>query len=197
MPRPVRWLCLLSAALCFFTGSLNAQVYKWEDKDGTIRYSSTPPKKGAKPAELPRIMRAEVKLTDKKLETCDKHGGVNCQAGADHDGSVVCYDGFTEATARFRFSCSAAKLEISEISGLRDSGGFTVFVRNAKSVAASQAAVTFKPEGGGEVKLLGPDEIEPFGVAEFIYEPAKGKQDSLALSKPSVANIAVACANCS
>jgi hypothetical protein len=173
-----------------------AQVYKSVDADGNVRYTSSPPQKGAKPADLPQIMRSEVKLATTPLKTCDQHGGVNCQAGADKDGSVICYDGFTEATARFRFTCSTAKLAISDVSELTDSGGFTVFIRNSKSVAASQASVIFKPKSGGEVKLKGPAEIEPFGVAEFTYEPPRGKEESLALGKPTLAELDILCANC-
>ncbi|MFM1847116.1 MAG: hypothetical protein RL417_590 [Pseudomonadota bacterium] len=198
--KPVRHLlaALTSFALVFCLGSIgNAQVYKTVDKDGNVQYSSTPPAKGAKPADLPKIMRAEVKLTEKRLETCDKHGGVNCQAGADADGSVICYDGFTEASTRFRFSCSTAKLEISDVSDLTKSGGFTVFVRNSKSVKAAEAALIFKPNGGQEIKLNGPTEVEPFGVAEFVYEPPKGKEESLALAKPTLAELDLMCANCS
>jgi len=190
-------LILVTALGVGLNAPASAQVYKTVDKDGNVHYSSKPPAKGAKPANLPEIMRAEVKLTEKKLETCDKHGGVNCQAGADKDGSVICYDGFAEATARFRFSCSAAKLEISDVSDLSPAGGFTVFVRNSKSVKAAEAALIYKPQGGKEVKLSGPSEIEPFGVAEFVYEPARGKEESLALAKPGLAELDVVCANCS
>jgi Domain of unknown function (DUF4124) len=188
----------VAAALLLATPpAAKCQVYKTVDKDGNVQYTSKPPKKGAKPAELPKIMRAEVRLTEKRLETCDKHGGVNCQAGADKDGSVICYDGFTEASARFRFTCSTAKLEISDVSEVTESGGFTVFVRNSKSVKASESALIYKPQGAPEVKLNGPTEVEPFGIAEFTYEPPKGKQESLALSKPGLAELDVVCANCS
>jgi len=187
----------LLCALVFLTPlSAIAQVYKSVAADGSVRYTSKPPQKGAKPADLPQIMRSEVKLSTTQLKTCDQHGGVNCQAGADKDGSVICYDGFTEATARFRFTCSTAKLEISDVSDLTNSGGFTVFVRNSKSVAASQASVIFKPKTGGEVKLQGPAEIEPFGVAEFTYEPPRGKEESLASAKPTLAELDLLCANC-
>lgn len=187
----------IALAFPFLPPAAESQVYKTIDDDGNVHYSSKPPTKGAKPAELPAIMRAEVRLTETRLQTCDKHGGVNCQAGADKDGSVICYDGFTEASARFRFTCSTAKLEISDVSELTKSGGFTVFVRNSKSVKAAESALIYKPQGASEIKLQGPTEVEPFGVAEFVYEPLKGKEESLALSKPSLAELNVVCANCS
>ncbi len=171
-------------------------MYKYQDADGVIHYSNKP-MKGGKPVQLPQIMKGEVKLTSQKLISCDKHGGINCQAGSDSDGSVICYDGFREASPRFRFSCNSAKLEISDVSDPREDGSFTVFVRNAKSVAASKTALRYKPEGGREVKLNGPSEIEPFGVAEFVYEPAVKAKEGEMLNKPTLAQLDVICANCS
>ena len=175
-----------------------AQVYKWEAPDGTIHYSTTPPRAGARPAQLPKIMRGEVKATGRKLISCEKHGGINCQAGPDSDGSVVCYDGFRDASPRFRFSCSTAKLEVSDISEVSEAGGFTVFVRNSKAVAATEAAVIFRPgEGKREEKLTGPREVEPYGVAEFTFTPRGPRSGLIQLSRPTLAQLDVVCANCS
>lgn len=168
-------------------------VYKWTDKEGKVHYTSTPPSKDAKPAQLPDIMRGEVKLVEQKLVTCDKHGGVNCQAGTDSDGSVICFDGFKGATARFRFTCNSPKLEIADISELGDNGAFTVFIRNAKSVEAQKPVVNVKPAEGKEVTLKGPETIPAFGVAEFQFVPITPDKK---LPKPTVADISVSCANC-
>lgn len=168
-------------------------VFKWQDDDGLVHYSTKPPHKGAEPVALPRITRGEVKLTTRKLISCKEHGEINCQAGPDSDGSVICYDGFRGASPLFRFSCTAPKLEISDISNLDDKGGFTVFVRNAKSVAASKPAVLFKPDSGQEVKLEGPENIDAFGVAEFIY---KAKTSGEMKDKPTLAQLNLTCANC-
>ncbi|MBX7143590.1 MAG: DUF4124 domain-containing protein [Oligoflexia bacterium] len=173
--------------------ALASPVYKWTDKEGKVHYTSTPPSKDAKPAQLPDITRGEVKLVEQKLVTCDKHGGVNCQAGSDSDGSVICFDGFKGATARYRFTCNSPKLEIADISELGDNGAFTVFIRNAKSVEAQKPVVNVKPPEGKEVSLKGPETIPAFGVAEFQYIPASPDKK---LPKPTVADVTVSCANC-
>ncbi len=168
-------------------------VYKWQDETGTVHYSSKPVNKNAKPAELPPITRGEVQLTKRKLISCGDHGGINCKAGADTDGSVICYDGFRNASPRYRFSCNSPKLEISEIGDIEADGSFRVMVRNAKSVVASSAAVLFKPDMGPEVKLVGPDEIEAFGIAEFRFNP---QDNDIPQTKVDLAQLDVKCANC-
>lgn len=167
-------------------------VYKWEDANGVVHYSSKSPSPDAKPAELPRIMRAEVKLTDMKIVSCSAHGGVNCQAGADADGSVICLDGFTGATQRYRFTCNAPKLSVTQITDLPE-GGYSIFVRNSKSVTANSIGLFVRDEAGKELKLRGPGEIEGFGTGEFLLE----KKDSEALkAKPSLDQVRLTCANC-
>ena len=168
-------------------------VYKWTDKEGHVHYTTAAPSKDARPAELPPIMRGEVKLADKKLVTCDKHGGVNCQAGPDSDGSVICFDSFKEASARYRFTCDAPKLEISDIGTPDTNGVFSVFVRNAKSVEAQKMSVKIKLPDGLIVKLAGPDSIAAFGSAEYQYTPAN--KDSVIL-KPKHEDLQLTCANC-
>ena len=170
-----------------------APIYKWKDADGTVHYASKPVNAKAQPADLPTIMRGEVKIPKQMLSSCDQHGGINCQAGADKDGSVICYDGFTNAAARYRFSCNSPKLEITEISDPDQEGSFKVYVRNSTSVAASSAAMFFKPLDGKEIKLEGPAEIEPFGLVEFMFRPS-GKP--LALAKVDIGNLNLTCANC-
>ncbi len=182
-----------SLILTLASAALAAPVYKVTDKDGNITYTSKAPSKGAKPAQLPEIMRGEVKLVDQKLVTCDKHGGVNCQAGPDHDGSVICLDGYKEASTRFRFSCNSPKLEITDISEPSSEGKFTVFVRNTKSVAAQKPIVLYKTRDGKEVKITGPETIDPFGVAEFQYSAGDGK---IIAARPTLADLNLACANC-
>ncbi|MDC0358119.1 DUF4124 domain-containing protein [Oligoflexia bacterium] len=191
--KPLLRICFLVACLAFVTATAQARpVYKWEDSEGTVHFSSKAPGPNAKPAELPEISRGEVKLTKRALVSCGSHGGINCQAGADQDGSVICYDGFKGASARYRFSCNSPKLEIAEISDTRE-GTFSVFVRNSKSVDASKPAVLFKLETGRRVKLSGPEEIEAFGLAEFKYE---SDGNNLLIGKVSLAQLDLTCANC-
>lgn len=173
--------------------AFGAPVYKVTEKDGSITYTSKAPSKDAKPAKLPEIMRGEVKLVEQKLLTCDKHGGVNCQAGPDSDGSVICLDGFKNAAARFRFTCNSPKLEITDISETSPQGGFTVFVRNSKSVAAQKPILLYTTRDGKEVKIAGPETIDPFGVAEFQFAPVEG---TAAAERPTIADLNLTCANC-
>ena len=184
----------IAALLLIGTASdLTAQVYKTQNKDGKIVYSSKAPAKGAKPAQLPNIMRGEVKIAASSLQSCDKHGGINCQNGADTDGSVICYDGFRGAAARFRFSCNAPKLEITGISDPDEAGAFTVFVRNSRSVKASGTTLSFKMPNGTVAKLSGPTQIDANGIAE--YRHGGGLPQKL-LIRPDVPDIAIGCANC-
>ena len=190
-----RKLILYTVLFSFFlwpAGTL-AEVYKWEDAQGKVHYTSKPPSPDAKPAKLPPITRGDVKLAPVKLVSCDQRGGVNCQLGPDVDGSVICYDGFREASARFRFTCSSPKLEVTDISELTPEGSFVVYVRNAKSVAAAKPIVTFTGSANKEIQLIGPQEIAPFGMGEFVFQPPLGAKLA---KKPSHEQLVVACANC-
>lgn len=180
------WLAYLPAASA-------DSIYKSTDKDGRVRYSTRAPSADAKPADLPEIMRGEVKLVDQKLVSCDKHGGVNCQAGADSDGSVICLDGFRESSARFRFTCSTPKLEVSDVSETDVDGGFTVFIRNSKSVDALSPMISVKTKDGAELRLKGPDKIAAFAVAEFQFKPESVEKQ---IPRPNFAEVMIACKNC-
>ena len=187
---------LLAAAFPFFliAGSLQASpVYKSEKTGGVPFYSSRPDSSDAKPAELPPIMRGEVKLVKGELVTCSNHGGINCQSGPDKDGSVICYYGFTGAAARYRFSCNSPRLEIAEVTDPDEKGSFIVSVRNTTSVAAAQPAVLYRPEIGPQVKLHGPDQIEAFGLGEFTFVPAGPEKP---FKKADLSVLDITCANC-
>jgi len=185
---------MLLAALLFFAATAQAApVYKWE-QNGQVHFSSKPPSVNAKPAELPEIMRGEVKLTKDNFTSCSSHGGINCQAGADSDGSVICYDGFKNATTRFKFSCNSPKLSIAEISERNANGGFTVTVRNTNSVKAEKPNVIYKiTDGAKPIKLDGPLEIDPFGLADYVYKPFANEGSQ---PKATLAQIDLACGNC-
>ena len=183
---------------CFLVQPVSAernsgQVYKWQDEHGAVHYSTKPTSGAAQRADLPPIMRGEMKLGQQKLVSCAEHGGINCQAGADTDGSVICYDGFTGATNRFRFSCASPKLSIADISDLRADGTFAVTIRNAKSVAAAKPRVMFVRADGTEVALKGPEQVEAFGVGEFSLDNKEAGELSV---KPNAGQLKVECANC-
>ena len=174
--------------------AIAAPVYKYTDKNGRTYYSSAPRSPEDKPAELPDITRGDfaAKVTPKG-ESCESHGGISCQAGPDKDGSVICADGFIGSPARFRFNCSAAKLEISDVSEVDTDGNAKVFLRNNSSVAASNVAVFRRQDGKDSVKIDGPKEIEPYGIAEFAATGVIPKPGSPPLS---AADFEVKCTNC-
>ncbi len=182
-----------SIFLLFISSAFAENIYKWVDSSGSVLYSSQKPSPDAKPANLPEITRGEFKSALKKGFTCEKHGGVDCQIGADKDGSVVCVDGFKDAAARFTFSCSSPKLIVSDISELGSNGEFKVFVRNSRSVLAKAPRVEFHLPEDKVIALKGPAEIEPYGMGEFLY-PAQ--PDVKLESKPKEVQFVVDCANC-
>lgn len=182
----------LTSAVC----TADEQVYTWVDESGVTHFSTKATNEKAQVAELPQIMRAEVKIDIPDIASCADHGGVDCQAGSDSDGSVICFDGFKGASARFRFHCSTPKLDISDISEVNEQGEFRVFVRNSKPVKAENPSMFFKMEDGIEAELKGPDSIEAFGIAEFLFEPA-GEMSGKLTKVPAEVDMRLTCANCS
>jgi hypothetical protein len=185
---------ILLGILSFHTAQAQADdVYRWVDKAGLVHYTSKPPTKDSKPADLPPLLREGARPVKIELASCDKHGGVNCQAGPDKDGSVICLDGFTEATARFRFTCNSPKLQVSEISELDKDGQFRVTVRNTKSVQADKPVVAFNLPSGEKVNLDGPSKIEPYGNGDFVFKP---KNKAVLASKAKPEQLVLSCFNC-
>lgn len=182
-----------STVFIFCGTSLADRVYRWEDDTGVVHYSNQQPAPHAKPHELPEIMRGEVKIAELAGFSCVDHGGINCQAGPDKDGSVICFDGFSEASTRFRFTCNSPKLEIAEVSEVAGDGKFTVFVRNANSVPANNVALTFTAENGEAVQLNGPAELDPFGAGEFTFKIDAGEN---APKQVTLAQLLISCSNC-
>lgn len=185
---------LLVSLLSVSATAVAEKIYKHVEPDGTVSFSSSPPAPGAKPADLPEINRGEMTIAGKPLETCARHGGINCQAGPDTDGSVLCFDGYEHASARFRFSCSSTQLEIAEIGDLSDEGIFSVMVRNSKSVAAEAPELYLRQQQGDEITLIGPAEIEAFGVGEFVLDI---KDAGRIEEKPRSQDFRLLCKNCS
>lgn len=173
--------------------SYAAPVYKSEDKDGRIVYSSKPPTKDAKPAQLPEIMRGDLLINKITRKTCTSRGGVNCEAGADSDGSVICFDGSNDSDERFSFTCTTPKLEITEITEITPEGRFSVFIRNNKGVKAKAPVVSYKLPNGSAVELRGPAEIAPFELGEFAVATP---DPTLADKQPTATQIEITCSNC-
>jgi len=168
-------------------------VFKWTDEKGVVHYGSKANNPNAKKADLPPINRADVKLTTKKLITCDNNAGIDCQAGADKDGSVICRDGFTGASPIYRFSCNSPKLKINSISDLDKQGLFDLVIRNTKGVSAENMTVFLKLPEGEEVELVGPKQIDGLSVGQYKLSAQYAKK---LLKKPTIANLRFDCKNC-
>jgi hypothetical protein len=182
-------LLFLSPPLLF----AKPQVYTWTDESGVVHFSSKPTNPEAKQAELPEINRGDVQIVKPKLISCTAHGGIDCQAGADEDGSVICHDGFRGASARYRFTCNSPKLQITGVTPVDELGNFIVTVRNLKSVRAISTALLYTPEPGTEVKLTGPNEVGPYEVVEYTFEP---KDADIPTGTVGLEELTVKCANC-
>ncbi|RME61673.1 MAG: DUF4124 domain-containing protein [Candidatus Dadabacteria bacterium] len=174
------------------------KIYKWTDKDGVVHYSSKKPKgvETAKPAKLPKITKADIKVPSVVSTSCKHHGGIDCEAGADKDGSVICRDGYRDSLARFQFMCSSPKLLLDNISKLDETGSFSVTVRNKRGVKAEGVNVYYVYKDG-KVLLKGPKEISSFGAAQFSFDPSSVENPHLNLKrKPSKGDIKITCLNC-
>jgi hypothetical protein len=194
--KTARFVFVLCLALAGNVPARADSVYQWTDPDGTVHFGSKPLTKDAKPAELPKITKEHFNPAKGKLVSCSAHGGIDCQAGPDVDGSVICRDGFKDASPRFTFSCSSPQLALSDVSPVRPEGTFSVFVRNGSSVEAKKPVVTVRsPDGQAKLVLPGPDHIDPYGMAEFAY--TEKRSEPLFKEKPSQGSISVSCANCS
>jgi len=168
-------------------------IYSWTDEKGVTHYSTSPTSEAAKPAELPNIMKADIPIPESTQASCDDHGGVDCSAGPDRDGSVICRDGFRGVRVPFRFTCNAARVQIADISEVDERGQFTVFLRNLESVEAQGLSVTFIPESGDRVSLEGPAKLEAYAMGEFLY---RGSDYIPILKQPEAAQMVVDCLNC-
>lgn len=182
-------VCALS--LLLFSSSLVAEdIYSWKSADGVVHYSSKP-QPGAKKANLPKITK-EVGTDQVALKSCDKHGGIDCSAGADGDGSVLCRDGFKDAAARFTFTCQSARLEFVEAAFDSKNGEHKVYIRNSKPVPAKRVAVIYQEKLFTPTKLSGPTEIAPYETGEFLLKNKVGMEFPV----PSAKSLVLACNNC-
>jgi hypothetical protein len=182
------------ASILLFSNTVIAdEIFKWVDEDGTTHYSSRNENQKARLAELPKLNRGDYKVGAVNGATCDKHGGINCQSGEDVDGSVICFDGFDGASARFKFHCSSPKLRISDISEPDTKGRVSVFIRNDRSVAARLPKVMYLAKDGAKIPLKGPTEVKEFQMAEFSFISGYIAQNRV---KPDISQFTVSCDNC-
>ena len=180
---------LFSLLLSFFSWPAFAQdIYKWIDSEGKVYFSNQPRSASDRPAKLPEIQREDIDRRIQKLEeetpkNCFSHGGVDCSAGADADGSVICLDGYREAVLPFRFSCLEAKLvfqeqtwgdelEEEEISVEKlQKNQLRVSFRNSSDVEAFDVQVRLFAGRRQLLALEGPQKVGPYGIAEYTSAP--------------------------
>lgn len=188
-------LLIIYKTICSFENTALADpIYQGQDSKGRTIYTSKPSTSGAAVADLPPIQhQAAGQQNVPALYTCQPHAGIDCKAGADQDGSVICRDAFRDAAARFQDHCSQARLEIGDITAKGSNGAFSVLIRNNSAVDAQDVTVSYRPKLGRRVDLNGPDVIEAFGAAEFEYTPAERLLYGV---KPIAAQLMLECLNC-
>lgn len=181
-------LSLIAIASLFTTEYVAAQeLFKWIDESGRVHFSTEAPHANAKPAELPDITKVKMDPPEILKENCDKHGGIDCDAGPDGDGSVICYDGYQNAAVRYRFTCLTARLSVTDVSFER--GLVNVFVRNEKPVKANRVKVRFYRDLESH-DLVGPEFIEAHGLGEFKLQLDDAQKP------PKKGEVSVDCRNC-
>lgn len=215
-------LALVVVAVCISTKPTFAEgIYKWVDEQGAVHYSTEPHASSDRPAELPQIKREKIaeKIKDIQLGTpanCESHGGIDCTQGRDSDGSAICLDGFKDAVLPFNSNCLEARLKIQELtlSGPHEeqanllskpkpnlytlnfvSKTVQMSVRNTSGVKALAVRADFTFPGGKRFIAEGPEDIEPFGAADYTL-----KLSMLSFS-PSAADLTrmryrLMCSNC-
>ena len=181
--KRLRLLISISVCLNGMAGlAEEPSIFKWTDEAGRVHYSTSASHPEAAPASLPAIGREDIDSKISELRsntpiTCDSRGGVNCAAGADDDGSVVCADGFRDAEQRFRFACLEARLQAGRPElvygrNLQDKvnapPSLRVVLRNLAGVKAEGIEVSFTGAGlKGRLNAVGPQSIDPFGLGEY------------------------------
>lgn len=153
-------------------------------------------------------------LKSQAIETCDKHGGMNCAAGPNSaDGGITCLDG-TKVKLSFADFCTRSKLTSTLY--VMDSGGvqrrvsdlrqffshgvaypeFSVMVRNSSPVKATKVRVSLTQgvktisEAEGE-----PRDLDAYGGEEFkLPIPQQLFLDRYGLGRAVLLN--VSCDNC-
>jgi hypothetical protein len=166
--RPEMCVGLLSAVVLLHPAVSCAQeVYRGVSKSGAPLYTSQPNSSADTPARLPKITKGSYQIARSVPPSCIDHGGVNCQEGADADGSVICYDGFRGALLRFNQHCSEAKLELVEVTEPDDEGTMKVIVRNTRSAEALATRVELRRSRGERLALTGPETVPPYQMAEY------------------------------
>lgn len=213
-------LFILSLIALISTNSFADEIFRWTDQDGQVHYSTQKSDTNASAAELPPLEKENLdeKIKLIKQDTprnCLSHGGVDCAAGPDDDGSVICIDGFRGAILPHRFRCREAKLksELSLVYEGEDNGvaHSTFIARQNRNKRLREVRVTVRNETEieafgvqveldipGQVKktlrIEGAEKVEPYGFADYTvpFDP----QNTLTVYQVSGLHYRVHCENC-
>ena len=175
-----------SLALC-------QEIYTAQDESGRVIFTNRGTEDTVGPVPLPTLGKFDPEHTKILIpSTCAKHGGVDCRAGADIDGSVICGDRFKESELTFLQACSTTRLEVVSFSGPDSSGEYMVKLRNLRDIAAQMPSIRmfFKPSKPLEVGV--PDDIAPYSTAEIPFRPAS----SNLVSPLKRSDLWITCENC-
>ncbi|MCB0358831.1 MAG: DUF4124 domain-containing protein [Bdellovibrionales bacterium] len=203
--------------------ALAGDIYTWTDSEGRVHFSTSPHSPGAKRADLPELQHEDL---DEKIQAirestppnCLDHGGIDCSAGPDSDGSVVCLDGFREALLPHRFACSEADLSVTEVFIVDNDGqvvseleradalapvadeqwknyALVLSLRNNSAVAAAGMEVAFALPGREFSPATGPEGVPAYGAAEYRL-PLAGLKNLVNLRQIAKTDYKVRCTNC-
>jgi len=158
------------------SANTSSGIYKWVDEDGKVHFSTKPLGSKAKPANLPEIAKESYQAKINQLKSitpdnCSAHHGVNCEAGPDSDGSVVCNDGYRNAVLQFKSKCLEAKFKVASIEVEKEKVLLTL--RNNSPATAQGVKISIsnnkfrRDQRLGMYQAEGPSEVEPWSVAEY------------------------------
>jgi hypothetical protein len=195
-------------------------VYQWTDSDGRIHFSTQPEGRDARQSTLPPLQRENIdeRIRDIKAQTpesCIPHGGIDCNRGADQDGSVICLDGFKDAVMPFQFECREAKLKaeymISAGAGdeliphgrnlIRKLGGKTpkslqLTLRNLSGVEAFGIKTHIVFGRRFQFDATGPEKIPAYGTADYTLS-LDSISPARTIAEIEQSRYKVECTNCS
>jgi hypothetical protein len=216
---PVFAVFTIACVVCCAEAALAEEIYSWKDESGTVHYSTVPKTNKAKPAVLPEINRENLSDRIQAIKssvppTCVNHGGVDCNAGRDSDGSVLCIDGFKDSVEPFVFACLEARLKVRDAT-LTDLDGqtisyrigsptpkantlkyLTITLRNTAAIKAYDISVSIPWKYKQELPMDGPARIDGYGVGEYTLAFDRDVSATSILSILKEKPLTVSCTNC-
>jgi hypothetical protein len=179
----------------FLSESYAQSIYIEKKPDGSTVYTDKPKNPDlAVQKQLPQIPRYEPSnIPIQKIESCSIHGGNDCLAGPDTDGSIICSDGYKESRARYNFLCKQAKLTVENFVVSDDGSKINFSIRNRGEVGAYNIVVYFKQNGLLKSTSQQIEKLDAFGAVEIEFNHLKLLDKSIPYL---VDNISISCNNC-